>query len=499
MQWRQSKIDRKYQKVIELLNIISMSSLIMFLALSAANGATVKDSDITLAVDRQLQNDDGAPAHLIDVQTNDGIVTLRGPVENLLARERAAEVAATVKGVRSIVNLIEVLSVIRTDEEIRNDVKLALLDDPAADLFDLQVKVRDGTVTLAGMVDSWQEEQLCVLVAKSVIGVKAVKSNIKVSQKYKRPDDEIRAGIKQRLAYDAWIDDGLIDVKVLGGHVVLSGTVGSLAEKKRLYRNCWIAGVKSVDDKDVLVDWTQRDKMRRITDWSQKPSTEVKAAIKDAFAYDPRISRSDVDVEVDSGTVTLSGKVDNLKARQVAEQDARNTRGVWLVKNLIKVRPGIGPHNSPKPDVDAELARRVRTALLRDANLYQHEISVTVRNRAVRLSGTVFTEFEKSVAEDVVSRVKGVAMVLNNLTVNRPWTPKEDWAIRQDIINELWWSPFIDEDSVSVTVTDGVATLVGVVDTLRERRAASENAFEGGAKHVRNHLKVRQGPEPLQP
>jgi osmotically-inducible protein OsmY len=404
-----------------------------------------------------------------------------------------------VKGVRSIVNLIEVLSVIRTDEEIRNDVQLALLDDPAADLYDIKVDVHDGTVTLSGMVDSWQEEQLCVLVAKGVIGVKAVKSSIRVSQKYKRPDDEIKAEIKQRLAYDAWVDDALVGVKVLRGHVVLSGTVGSLAEKKRLYRDCWIAGVKSVDDKDVLVDWTQRDKMRRTTDWSQKPGSEVKAAIKDAFAYDPRISRFDIGVEVDSGTVTLSGRVDNLRAKQVAEQDARNTRGVWLVKNQIKVRPGIGPHNSPKPDVDAELARRVRTALLRDSNLYQHELSVTVRNRAVRLSGTVFTEFEKSVAEDVVSRVKGVAMVLNNLTVNRPWTPKEDWAIRQDIMDELWWSPFIDEDDVSVTVTDGVATLVGVVDTLRQRRAATENAFEGGAKHVRNHLKVRQGPEPLWP
>ncbi|MGD8801302.1 MAG: BON domain-containing protein [Desulfobacterales bacterium] len=482
-----------------ILSIVAAVLIMVFSPAFAAEMKPIKDIDITLAVDRQLQNDDGVPAHLIDVQTKDGIVTLRGPVENLLARERAADVAATVKGVRSVVNLIEVLSVIRSDEEILNDVQLALLDDPAADLFDIKVDVRNGTVILSGMVDSWHEEQLCVLVAKGVIGVKAVKSNIKVSQKFKRPDDEISAGIKQRLAYDAWIDDALIDVKVLRGHVVLSGTVGSLAEKKRLYRDSWIAGVKSVDDKDVAVDWTRRDKMRRTTDWSQKSNTEVKAAIKDAFAADPRISRFDVGIEVDSGTVTLSGKVDNLKAKRVAERDARNTRGVWMVKNQIKVRPGIGPHNSPKPDVDAELARRVRTALLRDPNLYQHEISVTVRNRAVRLSGAVYTDFEKSLAEDVVSRVKGVVLVVNNLIVNRSWTPKEDWAIRQDIMDELWWSPFIDEDDVSVTVTDGVATLVGVVDTLRERQAATENAFEGGAKHVLNHLKVRQGPEVLRP
>jgi osmotically-inducible protein OsmY len=478
---------------------IAIVSIMAIFPAWAADIKDIRDIDITLAVDRQLHNDESVPAHLIDVQTKDGIVTLRGPVENLLARERAAEVAATVKGVRSIVNLVEVLSVIRTDEEIRNDVQLALLDDPATDVFDIKVNVRKGTVILTGVVESWQEEQLCVLVAKGVIGVKAVESNINVSQKSKRPDDEIRAEIQQSLAYDAWIDDALIDVNVLRGHVVLSGAVGSLAEKKRAYRDCWVAGVKAVDDKDVIVDWTRRDQMRRASDWSQKSDAEVKDAVKDAFGYDPRISRFDIGVAVDNGTVTLTGKVDNLEAKKVTEQNARNTRGVWLVKNQIKVRPGIGPHSMPRPDVDAELARQVRIALLRNPNLYQHEISVTVLNRGVRLSGTVYTDFEKSLAEDVVSRVKGVTIVLNNLTVKRSWTPKEDWVIQQDITDELWWSPFVDENNVTVTVTDGVATLVGVVDTLRERRAATENAFEGGAKHVRNYLKVRQGPQALRP
>ena len=72
----------------------------------------IKDVDITLAVGRQLQIDEGVPAHLVDVRTKDRIVTLSGPVEHLLARERAAEIAATVKGVRAVNNLIEVMKVI---------------------------------------------------------------------------------------------------------------------------------------------------------------------------------------------------------------------------------------------------------------------------------------------------------------------------------------------------------------------------------------------------
>jgi osmotically-inducible protein OsmY len=460
----------------------------------------IKDIDITLAVDRQLQKDQGVPAHLIDVRTKDGIVTLSGPVENLLARERATEIAATIKGVRSVINLIDVLTIVRSDDQIRAAVEQALLDDPATDLFEIKVSVRNGNVVLTGMVDSWQEEQLCVLVAKGVIGVKKVKSNIEVSQKSKRPDNEIKAEIKRRLAYDVWIDDSLIEVKVLRGNAILSGAVGSLVEKMRAFKSAWVAGVTSVEDKDLVVDWSRSKEMRRtIENFPMKSDEEIKQALKEAFFYDPRLSPFNLTVSVENGVVTLSGQVHNLKAKQVAEQDACNTVGVWLVKNHLKVRPGIGPSTYPKPDVDAELAKKVRLALLRNPYTHQHEIGVTVNNQLVMLDGTVNSNLEKAKAEDVVSAVKGVAAVMNNLRVNRTWTPKDDWEIKKDIEHELWWSPFVDEGDVSVTVTGGITTLVGVVDTLRERHVATENAYEGGAKQVHNLLKVRYGPEALRP
>ena len=483
--------------------ILSFIAIVSFFAISpvlAKETKDIKDIDITLAVERQLQQDAGVPAHLIDVRTKDGIVTLSGPVENLLARERAAEISETIKGVRSVINLIDVLSIIRTDAEIRTDVEHALLDDPATDLFDVKVNVQNGRVMLSGMVDSWQEEQLCVLVAKSVIGVKAVKSKIEVSQKSRRSDGEIKAEIERRLAYDVWVEEALIDIKVLRGKVILSGTVGSLAEKTRAFRSAWVAGVASVEDKDLVVDWSRSREMRRTTEnYPMKSDKEIKQAIKEAFLYDPRLSPFNLSVSVENGVVTLNGQVHNLRAKQVAEQDANNTVGVWLVRNHIKVRPSIGPHTSPMPDVDAELANKVRLALLRNPYTHQHEISVTVNNRLAMLDGAVNSNLEKAKAEEVVSAVKGVADVTNNLQVRTTWSPKDDWEIKRDIEDELWWSPFVDVADISVTVSDGTATLVGVVNTLRERRVATENAYEGGAKHVRNELKVRYGPEALRP
>ena len=72
-------------------------------------------------------------------------------------------------------------------------------------------------------------------------------------------------------------------------------------------------------------------------------------------------------------------------------------------------------------------------------------------------------------------------------------------SIKEEIEDKLWWSPFVDESGVSVSVEDGIVTLIGVVEDLKERRDATRNAYEGGAREVRNFLKVKQGPKVLAP
>jgi len=484
------------------LHLISAAVLFTLTALAGvADSKEINDLDISLAVDTQLDNDSGVPAQMIDVQTRDGVVTLSGSVPHLLARERADDVAATVKGVRAIINQIDVLPVARTDDLIRREVETALLEDPAADLFEITAAVRDGVVTLDGTVDSWQEKQLCLKVAGSVRGVKEVRSEIAVAQVSPRPDDEIEDEIERKLSYDMWVRDDRIKVRVLNGHVILSGIAGSLAEKKRAFRDAWVAGVVSVVDADLQVEpLPYDDDMRRAAKPALKPDADVRQAVADAFAYDPRLSGVDLQIAVDSGIVTLTGRVGNLAAKQAAEHDAKNTVGVWQVKNHVKVRPDLmGPQRRPLPDVDAELARKARSVLARHPYVQQPKIGVSVNNRLVVLSGTVDSDLAKKAAADAVSGVRGVAEVVNNLTLSRNWTPKDDWQIYQDIKNELWWSPFVDPDDITVSVLDGAATLIGVVDTLRDRHIATVNALEGGARQVRNHLKVRFGPEGLRP
>jgi osmotically-inducible protein OsmY len=479
--------------------IAAILALVLVWPFAGAGAAAVADREVTLAVERQLAHDQTATFQRVDVSTRDGIVTLSGSVDHLRARSRAAEIAMTVKGVRSVINNIDVVPVVRTDREIQADVREALEGDPATDAYDIQPGVREARVVLTGTVDSWYEKQLAAKVARGVKGVKAVANEIDLELNTRRGDDEIAAEIRRRLTWDVWVDDALIDIRVDEGRVALGGAVGSLAEKARALEDAWVTGVVAVDNRSLEVDWSRRNDMRRTRSDRRLDDANVRKALETAFSYDPRVAPFKIDVRVEDGRVTLSGVVDNLKARQAAVEDARHTAGVWMVRNHLKVRPVLGPYRRAIPDADGEIARKVRMALLRDPVIEQHEIAVTVYNYAVRLEGRVDTRSEKALAEDIASRVRGVAMVFNELQLNRKWEAMPDWEIEMQIEEELAWSPFLDADRVAVTVNDGVAALTGVVETLRERRAATENAYEGGARRVRNRLKVRYGPEPLRP
>jgi len=53
---------------------------------------------------------------------------------------------------------------------------------------------------------------------------------------------------------------------------------------------------------------------------------------------------------------------------------------------------------------------------------------------------------------------------------------KNDYQIKQDVLDELDWDPEIEASRVGVEVTDGAVTLVGAVETYRQKQAAREAA-----------------------
>jgi len=490
---------------------------VVFLSLSTthAYGQELTDPAISNSVEDELLLDPAVSTYLIDVSTQEGIVTLSGETDSILAKERATRVAETVKGVRAVVNNIDVDPIVdKSADELRQDVEEALLVDPATESYEIAVDAgSDGWVTLSGVVGSWQEKELAAKVAKGVAGVTELTNNITIQYDTDRRDSEIKADIQQALDWDVLVDNGLIDVAVEDGHVTLTGTVGSAAEKRQAEFDAWVTGVEDVDASGLDVERWARDDDLRDEKYADRSDPDIEDAVEDAFLYDPRVAGFALDADVDNGIATVRGVVDNLRAKRAAAADARNTVGVVAVENRVKVRP-TEPGVPDRPD--NEITQSVIEALERDAYVERFEIDVNTVNGTVYLSGNVDTFFEKSQAEDVASRIAGVDEVKNFINVydvGKPYTyepyidttyPYEfDWydyepdytyqpdaQIEEAIESEVWWSPFVDSDDITVHVDDGVATLTGTVDSWSEYESARENAFEGGATWVENDLVI---------
>lgn len=491
------------------------SCLLLVPLISAANFAgeddrDIADQDIVDAVEWELAMARHVPSNELDVSCSEGVVVLSGEAPHLLGEQRALRIAKMVKGVRSVVDRIAVEDTGIADDAVKKSVTSALIMDPATSSWQVVADVADGVVTLTGDVDSFAEKELAGKVAQGVRGVRELRNDLDVSYSSDRLDSEIQAEIEKRLLWDTRIEDYFIDVSVENGEVTLTGSVGSSYEEDLARADAWVAGVTDVDASALEVKWWAGDPMLREERGATLTEEQVEDAVEDAMLYDPRVNSFRPNVSVTGRTVTLTGEVEDLKAKRAAAQDARNTVGVWRVRNLLKVRAGT-------PVSDADIAANVKETLLDDPLLDRHEVTVSAVDGTAYLYGTVDSYFEQAHAEDLATRVKGVTDVANYLAVDYEvpyhsygyydWDPmlydydydyptvyrKPDWEIVEDVESQLWWSPFVDADQVTVTVEDGVATLTGTVDSWSEKDAAVENAIEGGAYKVRNELEIDYG------
>lgn len=71
-------------------------------------GDDLEDSGITAKVATQLASDDRVKSSEIDVETQKGVVTLKGNVDGDEAKAAAEEIARSIDGVKNVVNLITV-------------------------------------------------------------------------------------------------------------------------------------------------------------------------------------------------------------------------------------------------------------------------------------------------------------------------------------------------------------------------------------------------------
>jgi osmotically-inducible protein OsmY len=173
----------------------------------------------------------------VTVAVASGIVTLRGTVPTLWAKQRAIEHATKVDDVISVVSEIAVPRGER-DETIAEAIAGKLQRYVFFSIFDdAEVAVDDGIVTLTGRVTMPYKAEAFADLAAHVPGVQEVRNDVRTLP-VSLYDDQIRYAIARRIYGDdlfvryATRANPPVHIIVERGAVTLTGTVASEVERR---------------------------------------------------------------------------------------------------------------------------------------------------------------------------------------------------------------------------------------------------------------------------
>ncbi|WP_082447113.1 BON domain-containing protein [Flavobacterium sp. KJJ] len=192
----------------------------------------------------------------IEVSVEDGIVTLAGTVGNYNQKKEAQHIIKDISGIKTIVDDVQVdlsCSSIANDKEIASSVIKALEKKWIIPTHRLTVTVKDGWVTLDGILHWNFQRETADKVIRYLEGVRGVIDNIKIQAEI---DNEIEKDIIEKALKRSWIlDIGNIKVRVDGKTIFLSGIVSSIFQKEEAERLAWnTAGVWQVEN-EILVEF----------------------------------------------------------------------------------------------------------------------------------------------------------------------------------------------------------------------------------------------------
>jgi osmotically-inducible protein OsmY len=213
------------------------------------------DAQMQKDVMEELKWEPSVTASEIGVSAENGVVTLSGTVPTFAEKWAAERAAQRVAGVKAIAMEIEIKPVglhAKTDAEIAA-IAAASLKSHVWVPTDIQATVRNGWVTLTGVVNWEFQQRAATDSVRFLAGVKGVSNNITVKPTIQPA--AVKDAIEKALVRNAEIDAGTVKVAASGGAVTLSGSVRSWGEKNQAEAAAWNApGVNSVQN-DIVVSY----------------------------------------------------------------------------------------------------------------------------------------------------------------------------------------------------------------------------------------------------
>lgn len=197
----------------------------------------------------------------VTANSQDGVVTLTGTVQDRDQKSIAADTVSNLPGVVSVNNQIEVEPKVaeHSDGWIAFKIKSLLLVRAHVSAAHTKVDVNDGAVILTGTADNDAQKELTESYAKGVEGVRTVENDLvvqnpPVGEKDRTvgevvDDASITAQVKSALLFHRATSGFATTVKTKDGVVTLTGDASSGAQKDLAGRVAGsVRGVQSVDN-----------------------------------------------------------------------------------------------------------------------------------------------------------------------------------------------------------------------------------------------------------
>jgi|SRR6185503_14316281 len=144
--------------------------------------SSTEDLKTEKQVQADLQNDSDLKDNTVDVWINHGVATLTGTVDTPAERAKAVRITRA-EGVARVDNQLKVGSKTAkavSDDAVTADVRDKYLRDDTLRHTDIGVTTVNGVVTLDGNVQSDDERQRAVAIARRSSGVKQVEDKLRV-------------------------------------------------------------------------------------------------------------------------------------------------------------------------------------------------------------------------------------------------------------------------------------------------------------------------------